>query len=59
MLEFCLLDTCLSKYHDLDVPIEKPQEGKTNGIASGEKPREENVYRDVGGGNYFLMVGVK
>jgi hypothetical protein len=59
-VDFCLLDTCLYKYHSLDVPIEKNHKReKTSGIASGEKPREEKVFRDVGEGNYFLTASVK
>lgn len=54
-----MLDTCLYKYHDLDVPIEKTTRGeKTNGTASGEKPREE-IYGEAGEGNYFLRASVK
>jgi hypothetical protein len=57
--DFYLLDTCLYKYHDLDVPIEKTTRGeKTNGTASGEKPREE-IYGEAGEGNYFLRASVK
>ena len=42
MVGFCLVDTCLCKNHNLDVPIDKNHKReKANGTASGEKPREE------------------
>jgi hypothetical protein len=59
-LDFCLVDTCLCKYHNLDVPVDKNHKReKASGTASGEKPREEKTDRDVGEGNYFLKASVK
>jgi hypothetical protein len=54
------VDTCLCKYHNLDVPVDKNHKReKASGTASGEKPREEKTDRDVGEGNYFLKASVK